>query len=179
MQPIKACGVTFIVSLLERLVEELAHGDSDNVEAIRENLDAAIIDQLREMMPGSPEAMKLREHLLAQNAWSQYLEVGLGKDPEIFTKAPPMSALGNHCIAGLLEESEWNNPEPEIVLAINSAGKVIGNCWPTIIEASFDPVDFITTLRTMFMSIKMAFGVESEALRISVSNGIQFWSGVW
>lgn len=126
LQPIKACGVTFIVSLLERLVEELAHGDSDNVEAIRENLDATIIDQLREMMPGSPEAMKLREHLLAQNAWSQYLEVGLGKDPEIFTKAPPMSALGNHCIAGLLEESEWNNPEPEIVLAISSAGKVLG-----------------------------------------------------
>ena len=68
----------------------------------------------------------LREQLLAQNAWSPYLEVGLGKDPEIFTKAPPLSALGNKCIAGLLNESEWNNPEPEIVLAINSVGKVLG-----------------------------------------------------
>ena len=126
LQPIKACGVTFITSLLERLVEELAHGDSENVEAIRGTLDATIFDQVRDMMPGSPEAMKLREQLLEQNAWSQYLEVGLGKDPEIFTKAPPMSALGNHCIAGLLDESEWNNPEPEIVLAINSAGKVLG-----------------------------------------------------
>ena len=126
LQPIKACGVTFITSLLERLVEELAHGDSKNVEAIRENLGATLFDQIRNMIPGSPEAMTLREQLLAQNAWSPYLEVGLGKDPEIFTKAPPLSALGNNCIAGLLNESEWNNPEPEIVLAINSVGKVLG-----------------------------------------------------
>jgi fumarylacetoacetate (FAA) hydrolase family protein len=126
IQPIKACGVTFIASLLERLVEELARGQTDAADSIRQSFSAAFLQSLRDIRPGSPEALQLREELLAQNRWSQYLEVGLGSDPEVFTKAPPMAALGEGAEAGLLSDSTWNNPEPEIVLAINCRGEAVG-----------------------------------------------------
>ncbi len=126
IQPIKACGVTFIASLLERLVEELARGQTDAADTIRQSFSTDFLQSLRDIRPGSPEALELREQLLARNQWSQYLEVGLGPDPEVFTKAPPMAALGQGAEAGLLCDSTWNNPEPEIVLAINSLGEAVG-----------------------------------------------------
>lgn len=126
VQPIKACGVTFIASLLERLVEELARGQTQAAGTIRQGFSDEFLKSLREIKPGSAAALDLREELLARNQWSQYLEVGLGPDPEVFTKAPPMAALGYGAEAGLLSESTWNNPEPEIVLAIDARGEAVG-----------------------------------------------------
>src|SRR4029078_11570083 len=61
-----------------------------------------------------------------EGLWSQYLEVGIGADAEIFTKSQPMSAVGTGADIGIHRQSTWNNPEPEIVLAINSRGETVG-----------------------------------------------------
>jgi fumarylacetoacetate (FAA) hydrolase family protein len=126
LQAIKAAGVTFVASMLERVIEEQARGDASRAEAVRQAVVAVIGDNLRSVVPGSPEAAQLKTVLLAQGMWSQYLEVGIGPDAEIFTKAQPMSAVGTGALIGLHPASQWNNPEPEIVLAANSRGEVVG-----------------------------------------------------
>ncbi|WP_293800824.1 fumarylacetoacetate hydrolase family protein [uncultured Bosea sp.] len=126
LQAVKAAGVTFAVSMLERVIEEKARGNPAAAATIREEIGKLIGDDLSKLKPGSPEAMHLKEVLIKQGAWSQYLEVGIGPDAEIFTKAPPMSTVGTGADAGLHPASSWNNPEPEIVLIVASDGRIVG-----------------------------------------------------
>ncbi len=126
LQAIKASGVTFVASLLERVIEEQARGDARKAESVRQAIVAIIGTNLRDIRPGSPQAAAVKEALIAQGVWSQYLEVGIGPDAEIFTKGQPMSAVGTGADIGILPKSEWNNPEPEVVLAINSRGLAVG-----------------------------------------------------
>ena len=126
LQAIKAAGVTFAVSMLERVIEERARGDMAAAAVIRQEITALVGEDFSRLKPGSPEAMHLKSVLLAQNAWSQYLEVGIGPDAEIFTKAQPMAAVGTGADAGILEKSHWNNPEPEVVLVVASDGRIVG-----------------------------------------------------
>ncbi len=126
LQAIKAAGVTFVASMLERVIEEQARGDASRAQAVRASVVAVIGDNLRSIRPGSAQAAQLREVLIGQGVWSQYLEVGIGEDAEIFTKAQPMSAVGVGAEIGLHPRSVWNNPEPEIVLAVNSRGETRG-----------------------------------------------------
>jgi fumarylacetoacetate (FAA) hydrolase family protein len=126
LQAIKASGVTFVSSLLERVIEEQARGNPALAESVRREVVAVIGDDLGQVRPGSPEAARLKEVLLARNLWSQYLEVGIGPDAEIFTKAQPMSAVGTGSEIGIHPQSAWNNPEPEVVLAVNSRGETVG-----------------------------------------------------
>ena len=126
LQAIKAAGVTFVASMLERVIEEQARGDAGKAEAVRAAVVAVIGDNLAAVKPGSPEALRLKEVLIAQGVWSQYLEVGIGPDAEIFTKSQPMSAVGTGAEIGIHPGSSWNNPEPEIVLAVASNGEVRG-----------------------------------------------------
>jgi len=126
LQAIKAAGVTFATSMLERVIEERARGDRSAAERLRADMTRLIGADLATLRPGSPEAQKLKEALIAEGAWSQYLEVGIGPDAEIFTKAQPMSAIGAGADAGFHSASLWNNPEPEAVLLIASSGAIIG-----------------------------------------------------
>jgi fumarylacetoacetate (FAA) hydrolase family protein len=126
LQAIKAAGVTFVASMLERVIEEQARGDAAKAESVRKAVIDVMGDDLRNVKPGSAQAMKLKEVLVAQGVWSQYLEVGIGPDAEIFTKSQAMSAVGSGFEVGLHPGSSWNNPEPEIVLVINSKGVVVG-----------------------------------------------------
>ncbi|TWO72552.1 fumarylacetoacetate hydrolase family protein [Caenimonas sedimenti] len=126
LQALKAAGVTFVASMLERVIEEQARGDPAKAESVRAAVVAVIGDNLAAVRPGSPEAARLKEVLLQQGLWSQYLEVGIGPDAEIFTKSQPMSAVGTGAEVGIHPGSEWNNPEPEVVLAVNSRGEVCG-----------------------------------------------------
>src|SRR5665647_27878 len=126
LQVIKAAGVTFAVSMLERVIEERARGNPSAAAAIRAEITRLVGDDLSKLIPGSPEAMRLKEVLIAQQAWSQYLEVGIGVDAEVFTKAPVLSSVGAGMDAGLHPKSSWNNPEPEVVLVVSSKGCIIG-----------------------------------------------------
>lgn len=126
LQAIKASGVTFVTSLLERVIEEQTRGDLTKAETIRAQIGQIIGGSLRDIKPGSERAMQLKAMLVERGAWSQYLEVGIGPDAEIFTKSQPMSAVGTGAEIGLHPQSTWNNPEPEIVLAVSSAGKTVG-----------------------------------------------------
>jgi len=126
LQAIKASGVTFVASLLERVIEEQARGDASKAESVRQAIVAVIGNNLRDIRPGSPQADAVKGALIAQGVWSQYLEVGIGPDAEIFTKGQPMSAVGTGADIGIHPKSQWNNPEPEIVLAVNSSGRVAG-----------------------------------------------------
>jgi len=126
LQAVKASGVTFVASMLERVIEEQARGDAAKAESVRTAITAVIGNNLSSVVPGSEAAAKLKEVLLAQGVWSQYLEVGIGPDAEIFTKAQPLSSVGLGDEVGIHPKSVWNNPEPEVVLAINSRGQVVG-----------------------------------------------------
>jgi fumarylacetoacetate (FAA) hydrolase family protein len=126
LQAVKACGVTFAVSLLERVIEEQARGKAEDAPRIRETITALVGTDLSQVRPGSDAADRLKALLMERGAWSQYMEVGLGPDAEVFTKAQPMSAVGFGAAVGLAHESRWNNPEPEVVLAVNSNGRVLG-----------------------------------------------------
>ena len=126
LQVIKAAGVTFAVSMLERVIEERARGDLTAAATIRAEVNRLVGDDLAKLKPGSPEAMALKDVLIRQGAWSQYLEVGIGPDAEIFTKAQPMSSVGTGMDGGVHPISTWNNPEPEVVLAVSSAGRIVG-----------------------------------------------------
>jgi fumarylacetoacetate (FAA) hydrolase family protein len=126
LQAVKAAGVTFAVSMLERVIEERARGDLAAAARLREEVQALIGDDLAKLQPGSPAAAELKKMLIAQGAWSQYLEVGIGPDAEIFTKSQPMSTVGTGMDAGVHPASSWNNPEPELVLLVNSTGAIVG-----------------------------------------------------
>jgi fumarylacetoacetate (FAA) hydrolase family protein len=126
LQAVKASGVTFVASMLERVIEEQARGNPALAESVRNEVVAVIGDDLSKVRPGSPEAAQLKQVLLAKNLWSQYLEVGIGPDAEIFTKSQPMSAVGTGAEIGIHPNSAWNNPEPEIVLVVNSRGETVG-----------------------------------------------------
>ncbi|GGE58220.1 fumarylacetoacetate hydrolase family protein [Actibacterium pelagium] len=126
LQAVKASGVTFAESMVERVIEEQAAGDPDRAEAIRQRVKRVIGDSLAGIVPGSEQAMKVKSVLQEEELWSQYLEVGIGPDAEVFTKCQPMAAVGWGAAVGLHPMSNWNNPEPEIVLAINSRGEIVG-----------------------------------------------------
>jgi fumarylacetoacetate (FAA) hydrolase family protein len=126
LQCVKAAGVTFAVSTLERVIEERARGDAGAAAAIRDRLAAHVGGDLRAVVPGSLEAATLKDKLIADGMWSQYLEVAIGPDAEIFTKAPVLSAVGFGAMIGVRSDSTWNNPEPEIVLVVDADGEVVG-----------------------------------------------------
>jgi fumarylacetoacetate (FAA) hydrolase family protein len=126
LQVIKAAGVTFAASMLERVIEEQTRGDASRALEVRTRVRSLIGDDLAAIVPGSPQAMKLKALLIEQGLWSQYLEVGIGPDAEVFTKAPVLSAVGTGAEIGIHPQSEWNNPEPEVVLAVNSRCKIVG-----------------------------------------------------
>ncbi|MGH1353158.1 MAG: fumarylacetoacetate hydrolase family protein [Methyloligellaceae bacterium] len=127
LQAIKASGVTFVVSLLERVIEEQAMGDSKKAFSIREDIQDIIGSDLSMIKPGSDEAAKLKEELTSRGVWSQYLEVGIGPDAEIFTKAQVLSTVGCGANIGVHPDSGWNNPEPEVVIIANSSGTIVGS----------------------------------------------------
>ena len=126
LQAVKAAGVTFAGSMIERVIEERAKGDPALAEAIRAELSEILDGNLRGLVPGSDKAAEVKAHLQKAGLWSQYLEVGIGPDAEIFTKAQPMSAVGCGAQIGVHPGSHWNNPEPEVVLALNSRGEILG-----------------------------------------------------
>ncbi|MDQ8185515.1 fumarylacetoacetate hydrolase family protein [Pelagicoccus sp. SDUM812002] len=122
----KACGVTFIKSLLERVIEEKAKGDPQIAAQVRQVILNTLGNDLSKVKPGSDETVALKAKLIEEGIWSQYLEVGIGPDAEVFTKAQPMSSVGYGVQIGIHPESKWNNPEPEIVLAVSNTGKIVG-----------------------------------------------------
>jgi len=126
LQCIKACGVTFAVSAVERVIEERARGDSVQAQAIRDALGQKVGADIRAVRPGSAEAARLKDALIADGLWSQYLEVAIGPDAEVFTKSPVLSSVGWGDWIGVRSESQWNNPEPEIVLACDARGRILG-----------------------------------------------------
>ena len=126
LQAVKAAGVTFVASMLERVIEEQARGDPARAEAVRASIADVIGADLAAVRPGSAEAARIKEVLIAARAWSQYLEVGIGPDAEIFTKSQPMSSVGTGADVGIHPKSAWNNPEPEVVLFVNSRGTTVG-----------------------------------------------------
>jgi len=126
LQVLKAAGVTFAISMLERVIEERARGNPASADAIRTEVVRLVGDDFSKLKPGSDQAMHLKQVLIEQNAWSQYLEVGIGPDAEVFTKAPTLSSVGTGMDAGLHPKSTWNNPEPEVVLAVSSRGDIVG-----------------------------------------------------
>lgn len=126
LQAVKAAGVTFVVSLLERVIEEQARGDKSRAEALRKDILALVGTDLSQLEPGSPAAMEVKRTLIARGVWSQYLEVGIGPDAEIFTKCQPMASVGYGADVGILPISEWNNPEPEVAMVVASTGKIVG-----------------------------------------------------
>jgi fumarylacetoacetate (FAA) hydrolase family protein len=126
LQAVKAAGVTFVVSLLERVIEEQARGDKAKADALRGEITGLIGTDLSKLVPGSDGAMQVKKALIEKGVWSQYLEVGIGPDPEIFTKCQPMSSVGPGADVGVLPISEWNNPEPEVALVVTSEGTIVG-----------------------------------------------------
>ena len=126
LQAIKAAGVTFVASMLERVIEERTRGVPELAAKARAEVLELVGGDLARLKPGSAEAAKLKDWLIVKNAWSQYLEVGIGPDAEIFTKSQPMSAVGTGAAAGIHPASRWNNPEPEVVLAVASSGRIVG-----------------------------------------------------
>ncbi|WP_105565803.1 fumarylacetoacetate hydrolase family protein [Microbacterium halophytorum] len=126
LQVVKAAGVTFPVSMLERVIEERARGEAEAAAGIRTAVLDAIGGDIADLVPGSPEAARLKDVLVEQGMWSQYLEVGIGPDAEIFSKAPVLAAVGAGADVGVLAESAWNNPEPEVVIAVSSVGAIVG-----------------------------------------------------
>ena len=123
LQCVKAAGVTFAVSAIERVIEERAKGDPARAQEMRQQLAQRIGTDIRKVVPGSPEAQKLKDVLIADGVWSQYLEVAIGPDAEVFTKAPPLSSVGWGDYVGIRTQSTWNNPEPEIVVVVDRAGQ--------------------------------------------------------
>ncbi|MDV7571583.1 fumarylacetoacetate hydrolase family protein [Acinetobacter baumannii] len=125
-QALKACGVTFAKSMVERVIDERTSGDPARAEELRQRIGALIGGSLSNIQAGSQKAAEVKATLIAEGLWSQYLEVGIGPDAEVFTKSQPMSAVGYGAHVGINRVSEWNNPEPEVVLAVDSQGNIRG-----------------------------------------------------
>ncbi|HGH1364340.1 fumarylacetoacetate hydrolase family protein [Acinetobacter baumannii] len=125
-QALKACGVTFAKSMVERVIDERTSGDPARAEELRQRIGALIGGSLSNIQAGSQKAAEVKATLIAEGLWSQYLEVGIGPDAEVFTKSQPMSAVGYGAHVGINRISEWNNPEPEVVLAVDSQGNIRG-----------------------------------------------------
>ena len=119
-------GVTFAISALERVIDERSRGNFALAEKIRSNLSAKVGTDALSVEPGSEAALRLKDALIAEGLWSQYLEVAIGPDAEVFTKAPVLSSVGWGAKVGIRSDSLWNNPEPEIVLAVDAAGTIVG-----------------------------------------------------
>ena len=128
LQAVKACGVTFARSMLERVIEERAAGDPTRAQAIRQTVGGIIGGSLKNLRAGSPAAAAVKAALIREGIWSQYLEVGIGPDAEVFSKAQVLSAVGHGADVGLHPISQWNTPEPEVVLAVSSRGVIVGAC---------------------------------------------------
>ncbi len=126
LQVVKAAGVTFAVSMLERVIEEKARGDAQAAQGIRAKINELVGGDLRKIKPGSADAAALKAELIRAGAWSQYLEVGIGPDAEIFTKAPVLATVGHNMEVGIHPKSVWNNPEPEVVMVVSSKGTIVG-----------------------------------------------------
>lgn len=126
LQVVKAAGVTFAASLVERVIEEQARGDAARAQGLRQQVTELIGERLADIQPGSPQALALKALLQEMGLWSQYLEVGIGPDAEVFTKAPVLASVGTGEEVGIRADSAWNNPEPEVVLAVNSRGDIVG-----------------------------------------------------
>ncbi|HSI49453.1 MAG TPA: fumarylacetoacetate hydrolase family protein [Ideonella sp.] len=126
LQVVKAAGVTFAASLVERVIEEQAGGDASRAQSLRAQVNALLGERLSDIRPGSPQAMALKALLQQKGLWSQYLEVGIGPDAEVFTKAPVLASVGCGEDIGVRADSAWNNPEPEVVLAVNGRGQIVG-----------------------------------------------------
>jgi len=126
LQAVKAAGVTFAVSMIERVIEEKARGDAAAAASVRTRINELVGGDLRKIRPGSAESAELKAALIKAGAWSQYLEVGIGPDAEIFTKASVLSSVGHNMDVGIHPKSSWNNPEPEIVMVVASTGKIVG-----------------------------------------------------
>jgi fumarylacetoacetate (FAA) hydrolase family protein len=126
LQCVKACGVTFALSAIERVIEERARGDSGKAAEIRLSLEKRVGAGIRAVVPGSAAAMTLKAALIADGMWSQYLEVAIGPDAEIFSKAPVLSTVGAGAEVGVRSDSSWNNPEPEVVLIVDPGGETVG-----------------------------------------------------
>jgi fumarylacetoacetate (FAA) hydrolase family protein len=126
LQCVKAAGVTFAVSAVERVIEERARGDSDKAQSIRDALAERVGSDIRSVKPGSPESARLKDALIADGLWSQYLEVAIGPDAEVFTKSPVLSSVGWGEEVGVRSDSTWNNPEPEVVMVVDPEGRVMG-----------------------------------------------------
>lgn len=126
LQCVKACGVTFALSAIERVIEERARGDSARAGAIRAMLEDKVGSAIRTVVPGSDAAAALKEALIAEDMWSQYLEVAIGPDAEVFSKSPVLSTVGAGAAIGVRSDSTWNNPEPEVVLIVDPAGAIVG-----------------------------------------------------
>jgi fumarylacetoacetate (FAA) hydrolase family protein len=126
LQVVKAAGVTFAISAIERVIEERARGDYQQAAAIRDKLEQRIGGAIRSVVPGTPDASRLKQVLLEEELWSQYLEVAIGPDAEIFTKAALLASVGSGAPIGVRSDSDWNNPEPEVVLLVNSRGEIRG-----------------------------------------------------
>ncbi|MDT0446980.1 fumarylacetoacetate hydrolase family protein [Streptomyces sp. DSM 41886] len=126
LQVLKACGVTFVRSMIERVIEERAAGDRARAAAVRSRVREVIGGHIGDLVPGSEAAARAKDVLIAEGLWSQYLEVGIGPDAEVFTKAPVLSAVGVGSDVGIWSRSTWNNPEPELVLAVDSRGRAVG-----------------------------------------------------
>lgn len=126
LQVVKACGVTFVDSMIERIIEERCGGDFHKAAAIRESVLEVLGADIASVRPGSEQARQVKEVFMAKGMWSQYLEVGLGPDPEVFTKAPVLASVGFGAAIGIPTFSQWNNPEPELVLIVDARGRVLG-----------------------------------------------------
>ena len=126
LQCVKACGVTFAVSAIERVIEERARGDASRAAAIRATLEAKVGAGIRSVVPGSAEAAELKAALIEEGMWSQYLEVAIGPDAEVFSKSPVLSTVGSGAPIGIRSDSSWNNPEPEVVLVVDARGQAVG-----------------------------------------------------
>ncbi len=126
LQCVKACGVTFAVSAIERVIEERARGDSAKAAAIRAELETKVGDGIRSVVPGTESAARLKAALIEAGMWSQYLEVAIGPDAEVFTKAPVLATVGWGAQIGVRSDSGWNNPEPEVVVIVDSRGRIVG-----------------------------------------------------
>ncbi len=126
LQVVKAAGVTFAASMIERVIEEQAGGDASRAQGLRSEVTALLGDRLCDIRPGSAQAQALKQLLQQKKLWSQYLEVGIGPDAEVFTKSPVLASVGHGQEIGIRADSNWNNPEPEVVLAVNSRGSIVG-----------------------------------------------------